>query len=183
MGFIPGATIQQDSIRDVWPVYSGPTRNVASRDVIGKSRVSADNAGELALRRTIRFINLTATGASARSVARVHRHHLDADLLRLVTDKTAQLEERPAMPLRPLRLANRYPFTNAAQIFQGDAAVGVFGLLHNAFADVVVHPSRKAPFLTRKFFRRRRLDFVPLLCNLDRKRRWRKRTLLTALAL
>jgi hypothetical protein len=110
---------------------------------------------------SISFINVTTTWASARGVARVNRDHLDACMLSFVFNKASKLGKRPARKGSSLRLTNRYPITNPAKFLNGDPATGVFGLVYNFFADVVVCPSGKAPFFARKFFKRRRAECVP----------------------
>ena len=71
------------------------------------------------------------------------------------------------------------PITNTTQFFQGDTLFGAFRSFHNALADVVVTQVAKRCSLPASRRRRRFAAFVPLRCNFVRRRRWRKRTLLT----
>lgn len=64
----------------------------------------------------------------------------------------AELEKRPAMQSDSLTTTNRYPVADTAKFFDGDSALSVLRSSNNAFADVVVNPSGKAPFLAGKFF-------------------------------
>lgn len=104
------------------------------------------------MRRTISLINVTAAGASTRSITRVNRFYFDAHLFGFVLNKAAELEERPAMQSHALTATNRYPIANTAKFFKGDSALSVLRSRDNAFADVVIHPSRKAAFFARKLF-------------------------------
>lgn len=96
---------------------------------------------------------MTAAGTGAAGIAWVNWLHLVALKLGLVLDKDSQLGERPAMQCSSLSLAYRYPITNTAKFFNGDPPVGVFGFFYNAFANVVVNPSGKAPLFARKLFK------------------------------
>ena len=101
---------------------------------------------------SISFINMAAARAALASVGRVNRYHFDAHLLRFVFNKASQLEERPARQCSSLRLANRYPVADVRQVFQRNAAVGVFGFFYNGLADIVVGPGSEATFFASQFF-------------------------------
>jgi hypothetical protein len=58
--------------------------------------------------------------------------------LGFVLDKRPQLIESPRVLLPPLALANRYPVTDTAEVFQGDTPAGVFSLCNNTLTDSVV---------------------------------------------
>lgn len=139
-------------IRDVWRTEKRPATDIDRSDVIGKPREAARNTEEFSLSLSIRFINMTTTGASTRGVARVNSDHLDACLLGLVFDKGAELKERPTMQGCSLWLSSRYPLANTRQVFDGNSASGVFSRSNNAFGDLVVGIRSKAALFARKLF-------------------------------
>ena len=102
------------------------------------------------MRGTIAFFRTATHRTFSGGVARVNIGDGDAAPLRFVGDKLPQLIERPAVHCGALRLANRYPVADAAQVFQGDPAASVLSLFHNAFADRVVDVCGKATLLARQ---------------------------------
>lgn len=100
------------------------------------------------MRGPVTLIN-TATGrARARGVAWVNQLHHYAHEPRLVFDKATQLSKCPRVVLPPLAMPNRYPVTDAAQVFQGDSASGAFSLCNKTLTDDMVDVAHKAFFLT-----------------------------------
>src|SRR5690606_32247019 len=112
---------------------------------------SAGHAGEGALRRSIAFVDVPAGGAGARGIARVNRDNRHTNELSLVLDKGAKLKERPAMQRGSLGATNRYPLADAAQVFEGNPACGVFRGSHDALANRVVGVRGKAALFARQF--------------------------------
>ena len=98
--------------RDVWRTYKRPTTNIRSRDVIGKSRVTARYTGEFRLGRTIRLIDTTTIRTGARRVLRVNRKDFYTMPLGLVLDKETELVKRPAMECSSLQLRTWLQFIN-----------------------------------------------------------------------
>src|SRR5208282_5221799 len=128
---------QPDSRSDR-PDYFGPGCDVASADMIGVGRKTAPGADELRLRAAVRLVDVAALGARSARVARVHCDKGDARKRGLVAEERTQLEERPRMQRRSLSLSNRYPIADAIEVFNGDAAAGVFGLANDRLADDVI---------------------------------------------
>ena len=81
--------------------------------------------------------------ASVVCIAEIHPH---AVTLRFVTDKLAQLEERPTRVLPPLRTTNRCSRPNPRQVFKGECLALLLGLLDQSFADAVIHIPLEAFF-------------------------------------
>jgi hypothetical protein len=101
---------------------------------------------------TVSFINTTASRTRPGSITGVNLNKGDAHSLGFVLDKALKLVKRPVMQRSSLRLANRYPITNALKVFQGNRFSLCLGLCYNAFADDVVGVARKATLFTRQFF-------------------------------
>ncbi len=131
----------------VWLACSSPatTTDVRGRDEIGVPSEGARFTGELALRRTIGFLAVSTSGTGPRGVPRINRDHRDSDHLGLVLDEGTELGKRPGRKRRPLGPANRYPITDAVQIFDGDPAPGAFGLGDDFLADNVIDVGSEAP--------------------------------------
>ena len=79
-------------------------------------RETAPGADEFRLRATVRLVDVAALGARPARVARVHGDKGNTGEGGLVAEERAELEERPRVEHRALRLANRYPVTDAAEI-------------------------------------------------------------------
>ena len=134
----------------VWPVYGGPADILRSVE-ISVRRVRTFYAEEQALSRTIGLIDATARRAGSGGIAGVYEDDRDTCQPRLVFDKGAKLEERPRVLDASLCLTNSCPGADALQVFQGDAASGVFGLRNQLLGNAVVLVSSKAGFLTTAF--------------------------------
>lgn len=85
------------------------------------------------------------------SVYWVNRYQRHARQPTFVFKKLAQLEKRPAMQCRSLRLASLYPSADAGQFLDGNSLAGAFSLFDNAFADVVICPGGKTLLFARQF--------------------------------
>lgn len=70
--------------------------------------------------------------------------------LRLVGKKRTKLEETPIAMSSTLLLTNRYPFADARQIFDGDAASGVFSNPDNALGNHVIRVFLESLLPTRQ---------------------------------
>jgi len=103
------------------------------------------------LRRAITFVDVTTGRAGARGVARVNRDDWHTGESGFVLDKGAQLKERPAMQRGSLGATSRYPFADAAQVFEGNPASGVFRGSHDALANRVVGVRGKAALFASQF--------------------------------
>ena len=128
---------QPDS-RSERPDYFGPGCDVAGADMVGVCRETAPGADELRLRAAVRLVDVAAFGTRSTRIARVHGDKSNAGEDGLVAEERAQLEERPRMQRRALGLANGYPVADAAEIFHGDTASGVFGLANDRLAEDVI---------------------------------------------
>src|SRR5262249_13261010 len=99
------------------------------------------------LRRPITLIHEAATGASARSIARVHTKHSNARKRSLVANLLLEAEKRPAIQRGPLvAMPNHCPVANAVELFERDGAAGALGLGQDAFADAMVYVAGKERF-------------------------------------
>ena len=119
--------------------------------MIGISFKTALDAKELRLRAAVRLVDTSTLRASPTRVARIYGDETDARKRRLVGEKRSQLVERPSMQTRSLRLPNGCPVANTRQIFDGNAASGVFGLANDRLADHVIRVTMEIPFLASKF--------------------------------
>src|SRR5258707_6256710 len=90
------------------------------------------------LRGSVMFVDAPTFRTSARGVTRVNVNHFHAVKSRLVQYLLLKTIKCPAMQRGSLRLPNRYPITDATQIFQGDPALSVLSLNHDTFADAMV---------------------------------------------
>lgn len=97
--------------------------------------------------RTIAFLNTTTYRTRSGGVPRVHQDHGNASQARFVLDLPPQIVKSPGVMLSPLALSNRCPLADTRQVFQGNGAIGAFGLLNNPPGDHVVHILRKAALL------------------------------------
>src|SRR5690606_32887050 len=93
------------------------------------------------------LLAMSASVAGAAGIAGIDSHHRDTVELSFVFEKAPQLEERPSAHLRPLLFAEPSPITDATEVFNGDAASGVFGAKHKRFADNVILMAAEAGFL------------------------------------
>jgi hypothetical protein len=105
--------------------------------------MSAALADEFIPALAVGLVAMATSRAGARRVPWVDGDHGHAGTLGLVTDKRAQLKERPALHAVPLRPTSRCPLSNARQVFDGNGGSGVFGLPHDALADAMVFVGSK----------------------------------------
>ena len=82
--------------------------------------------------------NLTAPGAGFGRVSRINQDHGNARLLRLVFDFGSKVVEGPSAKHLAHRLTFRGSFSDAAQVFKCNGAVGFFCILNNPFRDNVI---------------------------------------------
>lgn len=104
------------------------------------------------LRRPVSFVDTTASGTGARSIARVNRGNWHARALCFVLDKVAQLSECPRVENRSLAAPSSYPLADMRQFFQRNAASGVFGGFNDSLTQDVVNVGCEAVFLAGKQF-------------------------------
>ena len=79
----------------------------------------------------------------------------------LYDEEADELVERPTrQPVASVSAPSRYPFANALEVFNGDAASGAFGGLDDRFADAVVLVPAEPGFLAGD---RRSFFFAPLV--------------------
>jgi len=114
--------------------------------MIGVSFKTALDAKELRLRAAVRFVDTSTLRAGPTRVARIYSNETNARKRCLVGEKSSQLVERPSVQTCSLHFSNGYPIANARQIFDGDAAAGVFGLANDCLADHVIRVAVEIPF-------------------------------------
>jgi hypothetical protein len=113
---------------------------------------AAQPAGELGLRRTIRFFDMAAPGAFAICVWRVQLDHEHARERRLVQDQHLELQKRPTVDNDSLPVPNLYPVADAAQLVKLNPSSGAFSRGHNLLGYYVMGMRGRALFLAREFF-------------------------------
>src|SRR5258708_8369179 len=96
------------------------------------------------------FVDTTTCRAGARCVPRVNVDHFYPVESRLVQYLLLKTVKCPAMQGGSLRLPNRYPVTDTAQVFQGDPALSVLSLNQDAFTDAMVRVVGEALLLACK---------------------------------
>ena len=65
--------------------------------------------------------------------------HRDTGPGRLVGNVLAKSEEGPGMPFVAMFVANRYPLSNPAEVFEGECLARYEGFLHQGLANTVIH--------------------------------------------
>jgi len=128
-------------------VDSSPAANVHRSDGIRRASEPAGYAAEVVSCGTVCFVDGAALRAGPGGVLRIDEDNRNPCQSGLVLDKLPELMERPAMVGAPLSLSNRYPITDALQIFKSDTAPGAFGLRNQPFADHMVHVCGEPRFL------------------------------------
>jgi hypothetical protein len=114
-------------------------------------RKTADGANELGLRFPVRLVDASTLRARSTSVARIYRLKGHTSERGLIGEKRTQLKERPAMQMCTLSFPNRYPSADSAQIFDGDAALGVLGFTYDLLADAMIRVTVEPLLLSSKF--------------------------------
>ena len=113
-------------------------RDVPCRCGIGRPSVAATNTLEAIPRRPVTFIDAATFRTSPGRVARIDADQRDAFPCGLISQKGSQLSKRPTGMCSALRLANRGPFADACQVFDGNSAPGVFSLPNDRLTNPVV---------------------------------------------
>ncbi len=101
---------------------------------------------------TIVFINTATDRAGATGILWIDQDYRHTSSFCLVLDKVTQLKERPVAMLAPLLAANRYPVTNALQVFQGNCASGALRFLNKPLTDHVVDTVGNEADVQKSFF-------------------------------
>lgn len=130
----------------------GEATDVPRRIHIRVVGVPTGHAAELCLRWAVACIGVSTDCAHLAGVGRVDANDIDACLYGLVFDKCAQLAKCPATHPRSLCPAKPCPVADALEVFQGNAACGVFGLGNERFRNTVVFVGAKSPLFPRKCF-------------------------------
>lgn len=140
--------------RDVWPIDCGPTPNtdVQGSVGIGVSGMTARYTHKGSLVFAVSTVNTATSIAGFRGVTRIDEDKRNAMQLGFVFNLGTKIMERPSIMLTPLCFANRYPFTDARQVFQGDTATGVFRTFNNLLGDLVVYVFGKTLLFARALF-------------------------------
>lgn len=79
--------------------------------MVSKSSETAGHTGEFGLRRTIGFIDVTASSASATGISWINQEHRDASTFSFVVNKITELVKSPTMQGCPLFATNHNPLT------------------------------------------------------------------------
>ena len=87
---------------------------------------------------------MSTLGTHLRSVLGIDDLEQHAGLLGLVGNVLPKLVESPRPHAVTLRLAKPYPVPDALEVFKGDAAAGVFGLLNESLREDVIGITTKA---------------------------------------
>lgn len=138
----------QVAIRLGAPAFGGitfrPATDVDRRCGVRCGGVSAVYTGEPIPRWSVAFVDAAAFRTGPRRVAGIDADQRHAIQRRLISHESPQLGKSPTVVRSPLAFPNRCPFANVRQVFQPDAASGVFSLAHDYLADAVVHVRREA---------------------------------------
>src|SRR3954452_11449910 len=116
-----------------------PVSDVAGRCGICRAGEAAAYASKAVSGWAVAAINQTAFRTCLRRVFRIDANQRHALQRRFVGHETPKLGECPPMVRSPLATPNRCPSANMRQVFQSDAASGVFSLAHDRFADAMVY--------------------------------------------
>lgn len=101
--------------------------------------MSASDANKIRLTFPVGLLHMPASIAPLAGVVGIDKDHRNADHLRFVGNKLAQLEKRPVAVPRPLICAlDPRPRTDALEVFQSNRPVRAFGSLNNALRNYVV---------------------------------------------
>lgn len=116
-----------------------PAANVHGSDCVCRASEPAQDTAERSLRGTVGLRYMPAGRTDARSVPGINDGHRNTGQACLILDEGAKLMERPRMLDATLSLPNRDPAADTPEVFEGDAATGVFGLRDQPLRDGVVH--------------------------------------------
>src|SRR4030088_125219 len=122
----------------VWLHDGSPARDVAGRDVVGGASEPAPLTAEHIPRGAVPLVDQAPLGGFPRGVPGVHQDDRHPGERRLIGGEPSELGERPGVRVRALRLPNRYPAADPAQVLELDPAVGAFGFADDGLADHVV---------------------------------------------
>ena len=113
---------------------------------------AALQAGKLVLGLSVLLGGMPRVRALAAAVAGIDRDQQNTCQRSLLAQKGAKLMERPTAQSGTLLFPNRYPVVDALQLFQGDAALGAFGLGNDLLQDAVIDVSSKTSFFATELF-------------------------------
>ena len=131
---------------------AGPATNVDSRVDVRVECEAALQAGKLVLGLSVLLAGMPRVRALPAAVAGIDRDQENTCQRSLLAQKGAKLMERPTAQSGTLLFPNRYPVVDALQLFQGDAALGAFGLGNDLLQDAVIHVSSEASFFATELF-------------------------------
>src|ERR1700722_15389334 len=100
--------------------------------------MAARPADELRLALAVGPLAMSATATSLTRMGRIDELDRHPRQPRLADDEAPELRASPAVESISLPPGNREPFADASQVFQGDAAIGAFGLGDEILADPMV---------------------------------------------
>jgi hypothetical protein len=129
------------NIRQVWPVYSGPS-GILRRVGVCAGFVSARNAPERVTTLTIALIDATALRAGSRGISWVHETDGYSRSPGFVGYKGAKLIEGPTVQAGSFAFPSPDPSTDAFEALKGNTASGAFRERDNLFGNCVVDIGR-----------------------------------------
>ena len=115
-----------------------PCSDVDRRDVVRRTSEPALLTFKSISGYSISFGFISTSGAGSGSSSRIHNIDRDTCEGSLVFDKTPQLPECPGMLASTLSLSNRYPISDALQIFEDDHLTGVLGFRYQFLGDDMI---------------------------------------------
>jgi hypothetical protein len=128
----------------------GPVTDIPCRVCVRVRGMAATHTDKLCLRLPTCLVDVAAGRALTTRVARINSNERHPGKSGLVGEEGPELKERPAMQLDSLLTPNRYPFTDAAEFFDSNAAMGAFGESNNLLGKTMIYICGKAGFLARQ---------------------------------
>jgi hypothetical protein len=142
----------QPLFRDFPPGDFGGAGNVGCADYIGMIEMTTLAAQKDSTNKTIAFVYMPAFRARPARVSRIDCDDRNAGQFCLVFNESPEFGERPFRHPISLSLPEPCPLADASQLFDGDAAIRVCGLLNDLFRDAVIGVRLKSTLTTREIF-------------------------------
>ena len=133
------------------PDAQRPLPDIERRVDVRAGLMAARNTLEGGLVGAVPLVDTATRAAFTRRVARIDKTNRNAGALCLVSDKAAELGERPITKPCALVASGRYPSTDAFEIFKGNAASGAFSILHEHLRYAVVGVGLEPPLFAGQF--------------------------------
>ena len=130
-------------------VDSSPRRDVNRCDVVSGPRKATLHTSKLISRWPVGFRDMSTRMTRSGCVTRIDEDHRHTDDLGFVLDERSELIESPRVQVATLSLANRYPVSNARNIFKCNRSFGVFGFRNQLLGGAMIHVFGKSGHPTR----------------------------------